>query len=78
MFYRVVLALLEEDSSFSRGEGIEEMQEIVLVVGFAYAVASTTLSPMGKLCSYRKVGGLRFVRVMGFGCSFYFTRKPVE
>lgn len=53
------------------------MSEIVIVAGFVLTLASACLPQMGKLCSYRKVGGLRFVRVMGFGCSFYFTRKAV-
>lgn len=53
------------------------MNEIALVAGFTLTLVSATLPQVGKLYSYRRVGGLRFVRIGSFGCSFYWTRKGV-
>jgi len=46
----------------------------LIALGFALASASWWLPPV----SYRRNGGLRFVKVGRFGASFYVSRKPAR
>lgn len=45
----------------------------VIVLGFAGVMAHA--ADFFPACSYKKVGGLRFIRVGRFGCSFFVSRR---